>query len=391
MGTLKLGMRFLTLMGVCGAILFQAPAYGVPSTNPKSSDVSLKSLRPKFEAAALEFSVPEKLLEGIAYTESRFVQRIPSDMGGTEASERPDAYGVMGLRSDDWFGRSLERAAQLIGRPRQDLILDADSNIRGAAALLADLAHEQNAAGAGIELDAKTAQQKDLVPWATVIVLYSGIHGSSTASAPPVPPLKTEEGQLYVRDVLKAAGDSNYQLFKDIASQGTSLDYAGAVWSPSPNFKDTQNSMQYIVIHVTDGSFAGALSWLKNPESKVSSHYLVRSSDGKVIQLVSELDVAWHVRCWNPYAIGIEHEGFTTTGEDLTEEMYQSSAKLVADITARRGIAIDQEHVIGHNFWQTPEFKNQTTLADCNDHVDPGVHWDWNHYFDLVKAAAGTH
>jgi N-acetylmuramoyl-L-alanine amidase len=351
-----------------------------------TSSKSLKALKPYFEEAANEFFVPEKLIEGIAFTESRWVQRIPTDFDGTEADERPKAYGVMGLRSDEWFGHSLDSAAKLIHEPRQNLILEARANIRGATALLAEIARDQIAQGASIEMDAATPRQKELVSWATVIALYSGIHSSSSTSQTQGSPLDSDEAQLYVRDVLKAAGDSSYHLFKDITSDGPSLDYSGAVWSPSPNFTSAADSSQYIVIHVTDGSFAGALSWLKNPESKASAHYLVRSSDGQVVQLVAEADIAWHVRCWNPMAIGIEHEGFTSTGEDLTEEMYQSSAKLVANIAARKGIPVDSNHIIGHNYWQTPAFKNQTTLGNCNDHVDPGTYWNWDHYFSLIRS-----
>lgn len=49
-----------------------------------------------------------------------------------------------------------------------------------------------------------------------------------------------------------------------------------------------------IVIHATgDDSFDGALSWMLNPKSQVSAHYLV-GKDGKVVQLVKESKKAWH-------------------------------------------------------------------------------------------------
>lgn len=46
------------------------------------------------------------------------------------------------------------------------------------------------------------------------------------------------------------------------------------------------------MIHGTDGSFAGALSWFANPEAKVSAHYLIRASDGTITQLVAEAERA---------------------------------------------------------------------------------------------------
>lgn len=48
-----------------------------------------------------------------------------------------------------------------------------------------------------------------------------------------------------------------------------------------------------LVLHATVGSFKSALSWLMNPKSKVSSHYLIRK-DGYIAQLVPDTRVAWH-------------------------------------------------------------------------------------------------
>lgn len=47
-----------------------------------------------------------------------------------------------------------------------------------------------------------------------------------------------------------------------------------------------------IVHHVTEGAFTGAVSWLTNIDSKVSSHF-VTANDGRFIQLVQLQDMAW--------------------------------------------------------------------------------------------------
>ncbi|NEE28560.1 N-acetylmuramoyl-L-alanine amidase, partial [Streptomyces sp. SID7982] len=59
-----------------------------------------------------------------------------------------------------------------------------------------------------------------------------------------------------------------------------------------------------------------------------------------------------------------------------TKEMYASSARLTASICARHGIPIDREHIIGH------------VEVPGTDHTDPGPHWDWDRYLELVRRAA---
>lgn len=100
-------------------------------------------------------------------------------------------------------------------------------------------------------------------------------------------------------------------------------DYAGAVWSPSPNF-GYQSTGQHgrpcpitaIVVHGTAGG--GAVSWFSQAASQVSAHYVV-DTNGSVTQCVREGDVAWHAgevttnssyygQAPNTFTIGIEHD-----------------------------------------------------------------------------------
>ena len=130
-----------------------------------------------------------------------------------------------------------------------------------------------------------------------------------------------------------------------------------------------------LIIHDTEGSYASAISWFQNPSAGASAHYVVRSSDGQITQVVREADTAYQAGNWdyNVRAIGIEHEGFMNQQGWYTEAMYQSSAALARSITERYGIKKDRAHIIGH--YQVP---NQS-------HVDPGPYWDWNHYMSLVR------
>ena len=63
---------------------------------------------------------------------------------------------------------------------------------------------------------------------------------------------------------------------------------------PSPNHGPRVGAdISMIVLHATVGSYASSLSWLTNPKSGVSTHYLIRK-DGYVAQLVPDDRAAWH-------------------------------------------------------------------------------------------------
>jgi len=47
-----------------------------------------------------------------------------------------------------------------------------------------------------------------------------------------------------------------------------------------------------IVCHITEGSFEGTLSWITNPASEVSYHYVV-AKDGRIVQAVDIANIAW--------------------------------------------------------------------------------------------------
>ena len=85
----------------------------------------------------------------------------------------------------------------------------------------------------------------------------------------------------------------------------------------SPNFnkkKRSKNSIKIIVIHYT-GMQSGleSLNWLCNPNSNVSSHFLI-SQNGRTYRLINDNLIAWHAgkSCWgsfknlNKNSIGIE-------------------------------------------------------------------------------------
>ncbi|MEG3629138.1 N-acetylmuramoyl-L-alanine amidase [Streptomyces poriticola] len=161
------------------------------------------------------------------------------------------------------------------------------------------------------------------------------------------------------------------------------VDYAGARWvaASEANWRRADRpddfGIDIVVVHVTQGSFASAVKAFQDPGHQAATHYIV-GQDGRVTQMIRELDVAYHAgnRDYNERSVGIEHEGFVDRPEDLTDAMYEASARLTAGICARYGIPVDREHIIGH------------VEVPGTDHTDPGPHWDWDRYLALVRRAA---
>ncbi|MCA9676509.1 MAG: N-acetylmuramoyl-L-alanine amidase, partial [Myxococcales bacterium] len=182
------------------------------------------------------------------------------------------------------------------------------------------------------------------------------------------------EVTLSAIDVAAAPGDDGF----GTVTQG--VGYPGAIWNPAStsNYQAASRGagqINYVVIHTTQGSYSGTISWFKNPQAQVSSHYVVRSSDGQVTQMVDDTDIAWHDACFNSQTIGIEHEGFVADPDVwYTEAMYTESAKLTAWLADRYGIPKTRDYIFGHG-----------EAPDCSDHTDPGAGWDWNHYMALVQ------
>ena len=154
-----------------------------------------------------------------------------------------------------------------------------------------------------------------------------------------------------------------------------------AIWNSahSSNYANASRSaasINYIVVHTIQGSYGSAINWFKDPAANVSSHYVVKSSNGEVTQMVDDSDRAWHDRCFNSETIGIEHEGYVSDPELwYTESMYMASARLAAHAAREYNIPIDRQHFFGHG-----------DAPDCSDHTDPGPGWDWDHYMALVAA-----
>jgi len=161
----------------------------------------------------------------------------------------------------------------------------------------------------------------------------------------------------------------------------------------SPNFSGRQgNKIIAIVNHITAGKFPGCQSWLCNPTSSASTHYIVNRA-GEIIQLVADSNAAWHAGGvnkpnWslyngvnpNRYTIGIEHEGYTGAGGDgnLTEAQYQATLWLHRQLIEKHGIPVDRDHIIGHYRI------NSVNRPNC-----PGPKFPWDRLFEDLRGGEG--
>src|SRR4030088_3415448 len=86
--------------------------------------------------------------------------------------------------------------------------------------------------------------------------------------------------------------------------------------------------------------FEGAIRRFKDPASHLSAHYVI-GQDGRIAQLVSEDDTAYHAGKYdvNLRSIGIEHEASPMMAP--TDALYAASAKLHREIAARHGLTLN--------------------------------------------------
>jgi hypothetical protein len=97
--------------------------------------------------------------------------------------------------------------------------------------------------------------------------------------------------------------------------------------------------VELIVDHWTVVMFDGAIRRFMDPKSILSAHYVI-GSDGRIVQLVSEYDTAYHAGVFsvNQRSIGVEHEAGPAMPP--SDALYAASARLHADIASRHGLSL---------------------------------------------------
>ncbi|MCA8892908.1 MAG: N-acetylmuramoyl-L-alanine amidase [Hyphomonas sp.] len=157
--------------------------------------------------------------------------------------------------------------------------------------------------------------------------------------------------------------------------------------SPSPNFDERKHPVDMLVLHYT-GMETGqaALDQLRNPEAKVSSHYLLWE-DGRVDQLVPDHLRAWHagVSSWqgeedlNSRSIGIE---IVNGGHDVPLPDGSLPPYPPTQIDALIGLC--RKILAAHDIPQT-RIVGHSDIAPLRKQ-DPGEHFPWE---QLARAGIG--
>lgn len=101
------------------------------------------------------------------------------------------------------------------------------------------------------------------------------------------------------------------------------------------------HTIDFIVLHHSEGSVASVDAHFHNPASGVSAHYMV-SLDGQTVQWVLDSDTAYHAGnlTANFTSVGVENEEL---GDDaFTDEQYASLAALVRRLCLEHGVPIQR-------------------------------------------------
>ena len=353
--------------------------------------------------------IPKGLLEAISFTNTHCNHLTDDNYFNDGPDVMPRTYGLMGLVKEGkgYFRENLHLVAELSGISETEILQSPEKNVLAYAKAFGRLAEESKATDINGYLsvvqqlsELPIGEEKDIYPMQSM--LYSVCLFLNDEK-------KAEQFGFPKHNIdLKSVFAEHYNLLTTPQlGISRSPDYPQAIWNPAPecNFSERTKEVSAVVIHYTEGSYAGCISWFKNCDAQVSAHYVIRSVDGQVTQMVLERDKAWHARTANGYTIGIEHEAYGNVWEFFTEEMYQSSANLVRSICSRH------EPIDGHRTFYRDTLDNGSCLNNglhslgdegaCikirghqhypdQSHTDPGPYWDWNHYYKLINEDTPT-
>lgn len=355
-----------------------------------------------FEAAYKAFPlIPKGLLEAVSFTNTHCHHLTDADYTFDDSTTMPRAYGLMGLvkNGKNYFRENLFTVSQLSGIEVGEVLESPSANVMAYASAFAKIYDGKGMKSCLLAVselsELPMGEEKDVFPMHTMLYSVCSFLNDET--------MAEQFGfQKYDIDLKSVFGDELPLLSaKGLWVSGES-DYPNAIWNPAPecNFGERTNPISGVVIHYTEGSYAGCISWFKNCEAQVSAHYVIRSSDGQVTQMVREVDKAWHARSANAYTIGIEHEAYGDIVSYFTDAMYKSSADLVRDICSR------YETIDGHRTFYRDTLDSGIRLNEglhslggesaCTkirghqhypdqSHTDPGPYWDWNYYYKLIN------
>jgi N-acetyl-anhydromuramyl-L-alanine amidase AmpD len=368
------------------------------------------------KAYVLNPSVPKGVLEAVAFTQSRFQHLTEQEQS---CIGYPNTFGVFGLvdNGKNYFRNNLALVSSLSGFTEEKIMSDAETQILAYAKTFSNLQIRYSIYGNDLgnyrkifialsELPLTNDLQNDFAMNAHLYQLYWFLTNKDAAVTYNFPHYTTSLESIF-GDNLKVLSSSHIQINDEEITNGQisyklnssasiqSIDYPPAIWdaAASCNYSSRNSTpISAVTIHFVQGSYAGCISWFKNCSANASAHYVVRSSDGQVTQMVLESNKAWHVGTENPYTVGIEHEGYISNISWFTNAMYNSSAALSKDICSSNNI----NPLRTYYGPSCSGSSSQCLLGSCTKvkghqhnpnqtHTDPGPLWNWARYYKLIN------
>jgi len=401
-------------------------AFLLISFSPLGFSQSLNnSLLSKFGQAYKTFpSVPEGILEAVAFSKTR-MHHINPLIEPESCTGLPKVGGIMGLTIDGkgYFKNSLALISLKSGFSESYILQSPENSINAFAKAFSQVQIDMGINSKSVSDNILPLRYLSELPTSTLQEQYAqdaeiySILALLNDSA-----FMQKNGHKHNQiSLINIFGKINYSVLssKKVVVSGSSitgsnnksyqgqnnqlcLDYPSAIWvaaDPSNYSSRGGTPISAITIHTIQGSYAGAISWFQNPNANVSAHYVLRSSDGQVTQMVCESNKGWHVGSENPYTIGLEHEGFVSNPAWYTTAMYNSSADVCTDIISDYGI-----NPLRTAFWpwaSTTNYNSSGIPGPCirikghhhypnQSHTDPGKYWDWDYFYKLINIPPPT-
>ncbi len=406
----------------------KAPAAKTPGAKAPSNPSHLQQL---FSAAAAKYQVPVAVLLGVSYQESLWEGNDgkPRYAGGYGPMNLTDL--TQSLLTTDGFSGDAERTSDLLNSPAMHTLPTAATlaglsdtavetteaaNIQAGATLLASYEKQYNFGQLPADPSdwyvAVAAYSQGAEPYVAQVfcqAVFATIKAGATRTTkdgqvvtlqadPSVHPDPGTISRLHLQSV--TIPPANPTMDPSQESKAECPASLHCIYSPSGYWqygpskgdygdhdmanrpKDLQ--FRYISLHDNEETGDGTLWLFHDPTYLASANYEV-FSNGTVVQLVPDEDIAWDTG--NPafyqHSIGIEQEGFAIDGATwYTPQMYRATSELVKYLTAKYDIPRTRAHILGHD--NVPGENCDTCIA--GQHWDPGPYWNWGLFMALIGA-----
>jgi N-acetyl-anhydromuramyl-L-alanine amidase AmpD len=400
---------------------------------------SILGLETYFEEAYWRYpNIPQGVLEAAAYSASRMTNLQPSANDAHNCTGMPQRYGLFALVENGrgYFKNNLLTVCNSSNITPEQYNKDVRLQILAVAKFLSREASFKQidvklSAEAFAEIFDKLAEFPNdssvINRYALALYkydIYDHLRNGFTTSSLKRAPVKIQMEQIFPAPLLRKLQSPAIEINvgKDSIAYGkntpaetfttaiiptthvetaantheaavTEADYQPALYvkANNSNYQSGRNGSKitHVTIHTTQGSYAATISWFRNSSAHRSSHYIVRSGDGQITQMVKEDDMALHAQNANAYSIGVEHEGYIENGNKwYTDKLYRSSAALVRDICTRRSIdettCYRGAATAGTNILPAAFSIKGHQHFNGQTHADPGKYWNWHKYADLI-------